>query len=284
MKGEFSDKRKSGGYLPDILRQLDFVPDFIYFDDFESVRGVYGIPSGLNEINIPKGILFHDVFRVRDEFRDFVIENQFDLVFAHYRDSFLRYFPEFQDRFRWLPNHVYPKVFHNYQLEKTIDYLMMGKVNFKYPLRKKILRAMADMEGFVTHDHPGYTWFSKEQAQSSYLDEQYAMEISRAKMFLTCGSRYHFAVGKFFEVPACGTLLLADYFPELIDLGFVDKHTYVHIHKKNFLDEAKYYLEHEDEREEISRNGYNLVHSRHTTEIRVKEFVDELWRFTGKTR
>jgi hypothetical protein len=274
---------KSGGHLPDIVSRLDFVPDFIYFDDFESIRGVYGLPTGMTEVNIPKGILFHDVNRVNDSFRTYVKENKIDLVFAHYRDAFLHYFPDLRDRFRWLPNHAYTPVFHDYRVKRTIDYLMMGKISNLYPLREKMHRKMRKMKGFVAHQHPGYRWFSAEESKELFLDEKYAKEISRAKMFLTCGSKYNFAVSKYFEVPACGTLLLAAGFPELRDLGFADKKTFVEIDKHNFLDKAKYYLKHEDERNEIRKNGYKLIRERHTTDIRVREFVHELRKFTGKS-
>ncbi|MBP1995571.1 glycosyltransferase [Paenibacillus eucommiae] len=282
--GEFS-RGKKGGYLPDIISELDFIPDFIYLDDFQSIRGCYGLPSGLNQVNIPKGILFHDVYRVREDFHSFVKENHIDLVFTHYRDSFSAYFPEFHNQARWLPNHVYEPVFHNYKLERTIKYLMMGKINnYLYPLREEIFNNMNQIDGFVSHKHPGYKWFSKKSAKSKFLDENYAMEISRAKIFLTCGSKYDFAVGKYFEVPACGTLLLASDFPELRDLGFVDKENFVRIDKDNFMERAYYYLMHKEERNHIRKKGFDLVHSRHTTRIRVREFVDELWKYTGKTR
>jgi hypothetical protein len=287
IQGEYSTRKqgvKHGGYLPDIISKLNFVPDFIYFDDFESVRGVYGLPTGLNKVNIPKGILFHDVNRIKEDFSSYVKENKIDLVFAHYRDAFIHYFPQYKNRLRWLPNHVYKPVFHEYKQERTIDYLMMGKVNKLYPLRMKMYRKMCNMPGFVSHGHPGYKWFSNKEKTSQFLDEKYAMEINRAKVFLTCGSKYNFAVGKYFEVPACATLLLASGFPELRDLGFIDKKNFVQIDEHNFIDKAKYYLKHRDERKEIRKNGYKFVHSRHTTDIRVREFADMLWKFTGKTR
>lgn len=277
-------KKKSGGHLPDIIKDLDFVPDFIYFDDFESIRGVYGLPTGMNKVKIPKGILFHDVYRINESFRKYAIENKIELIFAHYRDAFNKYFPDLKDRLRWLPNHAYSPVFHKYKVEKKIDYLMMGRINELYPLRKKIYRSMHKMKGFVSHDHPGYKWVSEEKKRKIFIDEKYSKEISRAKIFLTCGSKYDLAVGKYFEVPACGTLLLASRFPELADLGFIHKKTYVRITRNNFLDKAKYYLKHEDKRNQIIENGMQLIRTRHTTAIRVREFVDELWKFTGKTR
>ncbi|WP_219838742.1 glycosyltransferase [Paenibacillus sp. R14(2021)] len=276
--------REQGGYLPDILSTLDFIPDFIYMDNFKHSRNLSALPTGMNKVSIPKGILFHDVNRSNDTFRSYVKENKIDLIFVHYRDAFLKYFPKYHDRLRWLPNHAYKPVFHRYNVQKTIDYLMMGRVKDYYPLRKEIIRKMHKLEGFVSHEHPGYRWFTNNEKETLYLDQNYAKEINRAKMFLTCGSKYDFAVGKYFEIPACGTLLLASGFNELEDLGFIHKKTFIEINKSNFMDKAQYYLRHEDVRNAITEKGYELVRSRHTTDIRVREFVDELWKFTGKTR
>ena len=274
---------EQGGYLPEIIRKLDFTPDFIYIDNFTHNRRINTLPTGLNEVNIPKGILLHDVQRRKNAFRSYLLSNDMDLIFVHYRDAFLKYFPELRNRLRWMPNHVYKQIFHKYKVKKTIDYLMMGRVNDLYPLRKEIVSRHHKLKGLIVHEHPGYKSFTNKEKDSLLLDEKYAKEICRAKMFLTCGSRYDFAVGKYFEVPACGTLLLASNFSELTDLGFKDKKNFISINKRNFVKKAKYYLEHEDERNEICRKGYKLVNSRHLTDIRVREFVNELWNFLGNT-
>ncbi|MFE0558230.1 glycosyltransferase [Paenibacillus sp. NPDC058910] len=274
---------EQGGYLPEIIRNLDFTPDFIYIDNFTHNRRINTLPTGLNEVNIPKGILLHDVQRRKDAFRSYLLSNDIDLIFVHYRDAFHKYFPELRNRLRWMPNHVYKPIFHKYKVKKTIDYLTMGRVNKLYPLRKEIVSKSRKLKGLIIHEHPGYKSFTNEDKESLFLDEKYAEEICRAKMFLTCGSRYDFAVSKYFEVPACGTLLLASNFSELTDLGFKDKKNFISINKNNFLKKAKYYLEHEDERKKISREGYKLVKSRHLTDIRVREFVNELWNFLGNT-
>lgn len=272
---------EQGGYAPNIISKLEFKPDFIYIDNFTHNRRLSTLPTGLNEVQIPKGMLYHDVQRSKQAFSSYMLKNDLDLIFVHYRDAFLKFFPQLHNRLRWLPNHVYKPVFHKYKVKKTIDYLMMGHVARFYPLRKEIVKRREELKGLVLHEHPGYKSFTSQEKESLFLDERYAEEISRAKMFLTCGSQYDFAVGKYFEVPACGTLLLASDFSELADLGFKSRENFISIDKTNFVKRAKYYLEHEDERKEICLEGYNLINSRHLTDIRVREFISEIWKFLG---
>lgn len=274
---------EQGGYLPEIIRNLDFTPDFIYMDNFAHNRRINTLPYGLNDVQIPKGVLYHDVQRKKNDFMSYLLSNDIDLIFVHYRDAFLRYFPQLRNRLRWMPNHVYKPIFHKYKIKKTIDYLMMGRVNNLYPLRQEIVSRSHMLQGITIHEHPGYKHFTNQDNEYLFLDEKYAEEICCAKMFLSCGSRYDFAVGKYFEIPACGTLLLASDFPELADLGFKDKENFISINKTNFVKKAKYYLKHEAERNEICQEGYKLVNSRHLTDIRVREFVNELRNFLGNT-
>lgn len=275
--------REEGGNVREILKQLDFTPDFIYFDDLKHINRSYGIPTGLNQTNIPKGVLFQDVHKTQELFTSFVKENRIDLIFAQYRDAFLNFFPQYKEQFRWLPLHINNSIFRRYKETRTIDFLMMGSTaEGTYPLRWEMYRQMGKKKGVVYHPHPGNKNFSAVEQENIFLDEKYAMEINRAQMFLTCGSKYNYPLGKYFEIPGCNTLLLASGFPELRDLGFINKETYVEINKLNFNDKAKYYLKHKDERKVIRKQGFAMVHSRHTTGIRVREFIDVLKHFTGK--
>lgn len=40
-----------------------------------------------------------------------------------------------------------------------------------------------------------------------------------------------------------------------------------------------YYWKNEEERNRITENGYQFIHTKHTDEVRAKEFVDEVQRF-----
>ncbi len=258
-------------HVKDLLN--DFNADFIFFDDFTQNKTM----DGLRNVDIPKGVLYWDVHTTQKEFRWFVRYNRIDLVFSFYRDAFLGFFPDFAGRFRWLPNHVNTEVFRDYGLEKDIDFLLMGALCPRvYPLRTKIAGEMAGVRGFVHHAHPGYRDFGSKEERQALVGEHFAREINRAKIFFTDDSVFKYPIAKYFEVPACNTLLLASGSPELSDLGFIDGETFVEINERNYLKKALYYLANNMERKEIAQRGYEMVRRRHSTQVRAREFVQIL--------
>ena len=81
---------------------------------------------------------------------------------------------------------------------------------------------------------------------------------------------------RMFEVLSCGTLLLTNRikgngFDELFE---DDKHLVVYRNRKQLFRLIDYYLTHDKEREEIARNGYELVSGYHTYEIRTAKMLD----------
>jgi hypothetical protein len=268
---------ESDAHIHNILQYVNFKPHFIFFDDFTMNKAMYG----LEQISIPKGVLYWDIHTTQNEFRQFVRKNKVDLVFSFYRDSFLNFFPEFASKFRWLPNHVNIEEFRDYGLMKDIDFLLMGALSSRvYPLRTRIAREMAGLQGFVHHQHPGYRDFSPEESKP--VGDNFVREINRAKIFFTDDSIFKYPIAKYFEVPACNTLLLASGTKELRDLGFIDRETFVEINEDNYLKLAMYYLEHAEERKEIAQRGYEMVRERHKTAIRAKQFVNYLKEFLAK--
>ena len=113
---------------------------------------------------------------------------------------------------------------------------------------------------------------------------------------------YDYPVLKIFEVPACYSALFCDYIPELGELGFVPNENMVEItedmlgvyvemvksgkkikpkavfdttKRKEFIKFIRSWLVSPDLKR-ITENGFELVHSRHTDEIRAKKIVEEL--------
>lgn len=266
-------------HINDLIKKMNVIPDFIFFDDFTKNLPMHG----LSQVDIPKGVLYWDIHTTQNEFRSFVWKNKVDIIFSFYRDAFRGFFPEFANKLRWLPNHVYTAEFRDYGLEKDTDFLLMGALSERiYPLRTKIAGEMAGLKGFVHHNHPGYRDFSPDEEKDQLVGESFARAINRAKIFFTDDSVFRYPIAKYFEVPACNTLLLASGSRELRDLGFIDKVTFVEINHENFLAKAMYYLAHEKERKEIALSGYEMVRKYHSTAIRARQFADYVKRFLCK--
>ena len=133
---------------------------------------------------------------------------------------------------------------------------------------------MRDEKGFVFHPHPGHN-----APENSVINEKYAKELNRSKIFFTCGSEFKYPVLKYFEAPASKTLLLAESIPDILDLGFKDGVNFVACDRSNFYEKAMYYLENENERMQITENGYEFIHANHTDDARAKNFVNEVQEF-----
>jgi hypothetical protein len=271
---------REGGDIKDIIDQIGFTPDFIFFGDIKKTKTIE--VTGLDQVSIPKGVLTVDLQSCPDFFKNFVKRNQIDLIFSVYRDAFSRFFQEFSEKFVWMPHHVYTSVFKDYKLPKKNDYLLMGAVNRKlYPLRSHILRTMKRTPGFVYHKHPGYKYFREEERKKALIGKNFAREINRSKIFFTDDCIYHYPVAKYYEVAACNTLVVGSGSCELKDLGFIHRRTYVEIDESNFESRAKYYMNREKRRKQIASNGYEMVRANHTTPIRVRQFVNCIRRYLG---
>ncbi|MGE5397091.1 MAG: glycosyltransferase [Chitinophagales bacterium] len=226
--------------------------------------------TGLSALKIPWGIIMHDIHYQETKRREFIKNNQVRYIFSIYRDAFIKRFPEYVSRMCWLPHWVNTDIFRDYGLTRNINWLMMGKRASYYPLREKIYRVMKGKPGFVYHPHPGYRQV-RNQEQGVFVGERYAREISRAKMFLTCDSSFHYPLIKYYEVLACKTLLLAPASRELHDLGFIPGSNFVAINQDNFLRQASYYLKNVNERQHIAEAGYKMVRARHSAATRAEQ-------------
>lgn len=262
------------GNIHEILEKIPFKPDFILIMYYKSGPHICPPISGLNTLKIPFGVFIMDLHNL-NHFEKSIKEDGVQYIFSCYRDPFLEKFPELENRMIWFPHHVNTDIFKDYGLKKEIDMLMMGFTSENiYPLRHKIRQSLSQEPNFVYHHPPNHREITDHQ--HVFVRERYAREINRAKLFFTCDSIFHYTVLKHFEVPACHTLLLAPESQELHDLGFKDGENYIAINEENFKEKALYYLQNDEERERITKNGYQLVHQRHSTKQRAKELVQHI--------
>lgn len=282
------------GDIRDIIDELKIEPDFIFHYDVAWNHAFAPAISGLDQVDIPKGCMVIDVHWTKQARVDYFINNNIDLIFSISKHPFLSVWPEFEDRLHWWPWAVDPEVFKDWNLEREYDYLLMGLVyadhmpgrgvrnntrKGEYPFREEVLKAMLDTPGFQFHQHPGHL-----NKNPYFANERYAQELSRAKIFFTCGSSIAggLPVLKFFEAPACRTLLLAEPNQDIDELGFQDGVNYVACDRTNFKEKAQYYLEHEEERNAIAEAGYRFIHQHHTNQVRAKQFVDAVQALIAK--
>ncbi|WP_143804699.1 glycosyltransferase family protein [Paraliobacillus ryukyuensis] len=272
------------GDITDILNQLNIKPDFIFHYDIAWNYRLAPHITGLDKIDIPKGCFVIDLHWSPKSRIAYIEKNGMDLIFSVSYHGFLASFPQYEHKLNWLPWSINSEIIKDWQLDKSIDYLLMGLVHYKnslpyvpdegrYAFRKAVLEQMKEDRGFVYHSHPGHLAKPKPNV---FMNEKYAQELNRAKIFFTCGGRGlggGAPVLKFFEAPGCHTLLLAETNPDIQALGFTDQKHYISCTVDDVREKAAYYLEHDNEREKITDEGYRFIQENHSNEIRAQEFL-----------
>ncbi|MFC4807991.1 glycosyltransferase family protein [Paenibacillus sp. GCM10023250] len=260
------------GDISAILKQLRFKPDFILLNDLRDTH----CPriEGLARLSIPWGIIMHDLhFDVKGR-KAFIQQHRVPVIFSMYRSAFIHLYPEYVSRMRWLPHFAHAPVFRDYRLTKRIDLLLMGYVDRKYyPLRLQMLNRYRGRPGFVYHEHPGYV--QVQHPTNAWIGQNYAREINRSRIFLSCDSILHYPLRKYFEVPACNTLLLAPCNQDLLDLGFEPGKHFVSISEADYQEKVDFYAAPRNQTlvSQIARQGCEFVHHHHTSAVRAAEFI-----------
>jgi hypothetical protein len=77
-----------------------------------------------------------------------------------------------------------------------------------------------------------------------------------------------------FEIMSTGSLCLTNWIPTIEDLFQDGKHLVLYRSLDEMVEKARYYLDHDDEREAIARAGYEEVRAKHTINHRVKTILD----------
>lgn len=265
------------GNIQDILAELDFTPDFIFHYDIEWHNAFAPKISGLPSISIPKGCYVLDVHyapQVRKAY--FNQSAKPDLIFSASKYPFLKAFPDCASRFEWLPFGINPDIIKDYGLAKTFRYSLAGLVDSRYVFRQEVLKQMRGEEGFVHFSHPGHL---TPQRPGLFINEKYASALNQSMISFTCGSKLQIPVAKFFELPGCRTLMLAENNPDIEELGFKDRENYAACDIENVRDKALYYANAAEEREALTLAGYSFIHQHHTNQVRAKQFVAAIRRY-----
>lgn len=182
------------------------------------------------------------------------------------------------------PN-VSPEMFRPFDEPKQFDATFLGAVGLAcYPLRNDIWRELPEYaekmgwNSLLRRTPPGPSLDRKiSRLQGRHLvGERYARALSASKIFIFGTSVFNYPLLKFFEGMACKTCVMADTPLHAEELHLVPDWNFVAINRRNWKEKLKYYLENDDEREEIAQRGYETVMKYHTSDVRAREVVDFL--------
>ena len=203
-----------------------------------------------------------------------------DVVFAAYANVLADFFPDVASSKKvvWVPHSTSPifNLAFNEHAENAI--FLSGAIKDVYPLRKQ-MQALRHNPAYsiVYHPHPGY-YTGYDYERDDRIGKGYARKINRHRVGFTDGLIYKYLVGKHFEIPAVGALLLADRAvgDGLGALGFVEDEHYVSVSSEDMEEKILYLLDEANHPalDTIRRQGQALVWDRHKTSDRAK-LIDE---------
>lgn len=226
-----------------------------------------------DKITIPKGFLAGDMHNSHINKWRFkhVYKFGFSFFFYTYRDGAKKYRKKELNDFNsfWIPLAVDINKFHDYNNKGEISVLSTGRLNESvYPIRTKLAEKLKSINKFKRVKRPNDRLKSKWP-----INEDYAKLLSSAYITIVCGGDTCYPLEKYYEVPACKSLLYAPIFPELESLGFKPGENMIKVDLPNTYKQVTNLLSNLNKIDRISENGYQLIQERHTLDIRAKQFI-----------
>jgi hypothetical protein len=193
-EGFVSCKQAQDRYKPDII---------VWYKPMEM--------PGYVEVSVPTCIRYNEMWNV-ERTSDEIVKTKSKIVICHHENDIKNYGHIKNSKFFHNPHCAEKEVFKDYNITKDIDIQLIGVICPEfYPLRTKlkiiIENIMIPIYGAKCriHPHPGYRINdTKEQVI------RYAKQLNRAKINVTCSSKFKYALAKYSEVPMCKSLLIAD--------------------------------------------------------------------------
>ena len=209
--------------------------------------------------------LYDGAYRERKYFRHYK-HMKFDVVLTYGGTLMLAYLKRMDicNNMYSLPHGVDTELFKKHDLEKSIDVFAVYTTNTRkpdvFPYRIKIHEMLREMPVV------SYTKYVNFEALPRM--------ISMSKIAVNCNARFNFINPRVTETISCGTFLLTSYCGDLAKHGYKDgEHLVTFDNMDDFKDKVEYYLEHEEEREEIAENGMNFVRENYNNKKRVDTLI-----------
>lgn len=229
------------------------------------------IPSRTKVVGYVRDIHHFDVPGMQKEMHDWF--TRYDVILSPAKELFhflyasfvkkMEYFPDFfapVDRYAALPFNTNPE-------RKCF---ISGTVNEIYPLRSYVLlRNYAKLP----IEHLGAPWEGHD-----IIKEKYANMLHKYLCCLTDSSVFNYTLAKYFEIPATGSLLIANSTPDLKHLGFMDGVHYIQVNAMNVFNEISKVIKDPARYESIRRKGRQFVCDFHSVDSRFGYFTKVIER------
>jgi hypothetical protein len=158
----------------------------------------------------------------------------------------------------WLPHAVEPQAYPRQDFAtKKYDVCFMGNVNSSNRL-EALDRLFREFPNF----HYGKGLFN-----------EIAEKLGQSKVCFNISMTDDINM-RTFEIMSTGSFCLTNWIPTIEDLFEDGKHLVLYRSLDEMIDKARYYIDHDEEREKIAQAGYEEVRAKHTILHRVKTMLD----------
>ena len=179
-----------------------------------------------------------------------------DLIISPAYEYFVKLYPESVHKYKFMP-----KFFSPYNRYSDLSFndipkmrcLMVGSLNEEvYPLRSFIIKSR-----LVDYRKP------------VYVGDRYANLLHSYFCCIATSSIFNYVVAKHYEIPATGSLLLANETTDLGKAGFISNRHYVPITKENVYEKITQCLKNPNEYSDVRREGMEFVRKNHSINNRM---------------
>jgi len=189
-----------------------------------------------------------------------------DLIISHHENDMTNYIGRLSKglhnyiRFKHIAHSAEKTIFYDRHYDKPIDVLLNGSIGRHYPLRirlREIMKKIPSKYRCEEYQHPGY--IHSDAFTDAYLKD-YAENINKAKICISCTSKYKYRLGKLIEIPMCGSVLACD-LPGQNQDDFKDAMIVLEdgMTDQQIINKLVHYLEHPKELEKIRQNGLKMA-------------------------
>lgn len=226
----------------------------------------------------------HKKFFSKTPFEDLILKN-FEYIFCTCAYAFPKFFKQIPlNKVISCPHNVNNKFMVEYNNNPLNRILLSGCLNrTNYPFRHHVNK-LSNLKNGNVQKYPidVLKTLSTRKPSHKNFGHEYIKYLNKYLVCITSSStsKLPYVVGKFFEIPASGALLLAhdEYIKNALkEFGFIDGENYLSVTIEN-IQERILFVTNPNNREivdKIRKNGYDMVWKNHTLRHRA-EMIDDL--------
>lgn len=197
---------------------------------------------------------------------------RFDVLVGSFPETFSKWYPQFLHKYIHYPNHFAP--FERFNVLKPnpnpiMKCLLSGSRNKCYPFRQYII------------DNVPSEIFTYRKKNILFVD--YPKFLNNYFCAIATGAASSVVVAKYLEIPAAGTLLLAEEINDVILLGLKANVHYVPITRKTVVEKIREVLKNPERYIKMRDRATKLVRENHSEINRLEEFKNVL-QFIGASK